>query len=64
MNKIYVNHLKWLYDRMLYVHNENELYDYMIKFKFIIDDLEKNKLYEDGYNDGWNDCIDGYNYKL
>jgi len=32
-------HLEWIYDRMKNVHNENENYDYMIKFREIIDDL-------------------------
>lgn len=30
------NHLKFIYDRMVNIHNENENYDYMIKFKNII----------------------------
>jgi hypothetical protein len=34
-------HLEWIYDRMKNVHNENENYDYMIKFREIIDDLKK-----------------------
>ena len=34
-------HLEWIYDRMKNVHNENENYDYMIKFREIIDDLNK-----------------------
>ncbi len=33
-------HLEWIYDRMKNVHNENENYDYMIKFREIIDDLK------------------------
>lgn len=35
--------LQWIYNRMVEVHNENELYDYMHKFKGII---EKNKMTE------------------
>jgi hypothetical protein len=34
-------HLEWIYDRMKNVHNENENYDYMIKFREIINDLKK-----------------------
>jgi hypothetical protein len=33
-------HLEWIYDRMKNVHNENENYDYMIKFREIINDLK------------------------
>lgn len=29
-------HLEWLYDRLKFVHGENENYDYMIKFREII----------------------------
>jgi len=32
--------LDGIYDRMKNVHNENENYDYMIKFREIIDDLK------------------------
>lgn len=34
-------HLQWIYDRMSNVHDENENYDYMIKFKEIIEQLKK-----------------------
>ena len=34
-------HLQWIYDRMSNVHGENENYDYMIKFKEIIEQLKK-----------------------
>lgn len=34
-----INHLKFIYDRMVNIHNENENYDYMIKFKNIIKKL-------------------------
>ena len=37
-----INHLKWVYDRMKFVHNENENYDYMIRFSEIIDSLQKS----------------------
>lgn len=33
-------HLKFLYDRLIHVHGENRNYDYMIKFKEIIDNLK------------------------
>lgn len=32
-------HLQWIYDRMSNVHGENENYDYMLKFKEIIEQL-------------------------
>ena len=35
-----IAHLEWIYDRMKNVHNENENYDYMIKFREIINDLK------------------------
>lgn len=37
-----INHLKWVYDRMKFVHNENEDYDYMIRFSEIIYSLQKS----------------------
>lgn len=38
-----LNHLKFIYGRMKYIHNENENFDYMIKFKSIINSYEKLK---------------------
>ena len=35
-----ITHLEWIYDRMKNVHIENENYDYMIKFREIINDLK------------------------
>ena len=29
--------LQWIYNRLVYVHNENELFDYMHKLKAIIE---------------------------
>jgi len=37
------SHLQWIYDRMSNVHDENENYDYMLKFKEIIDFYHKIK---------------------
>lgn len=34
------NHLKFIYERMKHVHNENENYDYMLKLKSIVDFIE------------------------
>jgi len=36
-----IKHLQWVYDRMVNVHGENKDYDYMIKFKEIIEQLKK-----------------------
>ena len=36
-----ITHLQWIYDRMFNVHDENENYDYMLKFKEIIEQLKK-----------------------
>jgi hypothetical protein len=41
INEKDVKHLQWLYDRMANVHGENKNYDYMIKFKEIIEQLKK-----------------------
>jgi len=35
------NHLDWMYNRMIHVHNENPNYDYMVKFKEIINKFKK-----------------------
>ena len=37
------SHLQWIYDRMSNIHGENENYDYMIKFKEIIEQLKKGR---------------------
>lgn len=36
-----IKHLEWLYERMKFVHNENENYDYMIKFREILEALRQ-----------------------
>lgn len=41
-----VKHLRWLYERMIYVHNERADVDYMLKFDELIKELDvKNKIY-------------------
>jgi hypothetical protein len=40
-NKDELNHIEWIYSRMVNIHNENENYDYMVKFKNIIEKLNK-----------------------
>jgi hypothetical protein len=30
-------HLEWIYNRLIEIHNENPNYDYMLKFKEIIE---------------------------
>ena len=52
--------LQWIYNRMVEVHNENELYDYMHKFKGII---EKNKMTEKNKNQTVRPCKDCKHYK-
>jgi hypothetical protein len=72
------NHLKWIFNRMIYVHGENEHYDYMLKFKEIIQSLKQPKSkYFIAEMETYNDCINHqgqhlnpncpnccYNYKL
>ena len=36
--------LQWIYDRLKYVHNENEYFDYMHKLKSIIENTPKDKI--------------------
>jgi hypothetical protein len=36
-----VKHLMWLHDRIIYVYNENENTDYLIKMRKIINKLKK-----------------------
>ena len=36
-----INHLQWIYDRLYLIHNENPNYDYMTKFKKIIEQFKK-----------------------
>jgi hypothetical protein len=35
------NHLEWVYNRLISVHNENPNYDYMIRLKNIIKEFKK-----------------------
>lgn len=37
-----VSHLEWIYDRLVTVHSENANYDYMLKFKDIIEKFKSN----------------------
>ena len=37
MSQFDIDHLKWIYERLIYVHKEDPYYDYMLKFKEIID---------------------------
>lgn len=41
MNNNDIQHLQWIYERMIHVHNENENYDYMIKFRSILEALHQ-----------------------
>ena len=36
-----IKHLEWVYERMKYVHNENDNYDYMIRFREILEALRQ-----------------------
>jgi hypothetical protein len=36
-----ISHLKWIYNRMINIHNEDKNYDYMIKFQKILKQLKK-----------------------
>jgi hypothetical protein len=37
MSQFDIDHLKWIYECLIHVHKENPYYDYMLKFKKIID---------------------------
>lgn len=41
-----IKHLEWVYERMKFVHNENENYDYMIRFREILDALNQTPVSE------------------
>lgn len=43
MNKSIVVHLRWIYARLLNVYHESENFDYMLRFKSIIEDLATGK---------------------
>lgn len=36
LTKEEIRHLAFIYNRMIHIHNENENYDYMIKFSTIL----------------------------
>lgn len=37
------DHLKFIYDRLIHVYNENKNVDFMHRFKQIIDEVEKQE---------------------
>jgi hypothetical protein len=37
-----IKHLEWVYERMKCVHNENENYDYMLRFREILEALSQH----------------------
>jgi len=41
--KYKVPHLRWIHDRMIWVHGEKYNYDYMIKLRELIDEHEEMK---------------------
>lgn len=53
------NHLQWLHDRLLNVHNERYEYDYMIKFREIIENLANPQRMEEPEDAPHNDKNEG-----
>ena len=41
MNEKDIKHLEWIFGRMRDIHGENENYDYMIRFREIIENQKK-----------------------
>jgi hypothetical protein len=39
-----IKHLEWVYERMKFVHNENENLDYMIRFREILASLQQSDI--------------------
>jgi hypothetical protein len=39
-----IKHLEWIYNRMIHVHGEDKDFDYMIKFRNILDEMKSTKL--------------------
>jgi hypothetical protein len=66
MTKDEIKHIKWMYSRLTSVHKENENFDYMKRFKEIIDKLlnlhsvrQQRELllaYQKWYDDNLNIC--------
>lgn len=55
--------LQWIYDRLVNAHNENELYDYMHKFKEIINtravpDVPELVRYRIWFDSNYNEIVD------
>jgi hypothetical protein len=44
MNDKDIKHLEWVYERMKFVHNENENLDYMIRFREILASLQQSDI--------------------
>jgi hypothetical protein len=42
-----IDHLKWVYERMIYIHKENTNMDYMIRLDEIIKRMESFKAMKD-----------------
>ena len=46
-----IDHLEWMYHRMISVHKENKNTDYMIKFRNIIKKIKDMEVGEVTYNE-------------
>ena len=59
-----IEHLQWVYDRLENVHGENPNYDYMNRFKSIIEN--KQELFKEVYDiEACSRLVkDGYTFKL
>lgn len=42
MNSKDIKHLEWMYERLKVQHKENENYDYMVRFREIIEKLRQS----------------------
>jgi hypothetical protein len=43
LNEKDINHLQWIYDRLINVHNENKNVDYMLAFNRILSKLKERE---------------------
>ena len=58
-----IKHLEWVYERMKFLYNENENYDYMIRFREILEALRQPAVSENEVS-GCDNCRDDKGFHI
>jgi hypothetical protein len=60
MKQTNIEHLEWIYNRMLNVYNEDKDFDYMLKFRSILDELKSQNSKFQMNEHCWLKIVKGY----